>query len=200
MKLCKSCGLEKEDSEFNKNKNYKDKLSYECKKCRKLEKAKYYQLNKEKINNKCQVYYTNNSEYLKKYRERNKNKRREYYEKYEKERKNKDNLFKMKSNLRCLISKTFSRNGYKKNSHTYKLLNCSYEEFSTHFGPKPEGNYQIDHICPCAQAQNEEELIKLQHYSNLRWLSAEENLSKNNKRTKEAEDMCRILLCREWID
>lgn len=28
--------------------------------------------------------------------------------------------------------------------------------------------WDVDHICPCSQAQNEEELIKLQHYTNLR--------------------------------
>jgi len=65
-------------------------------------------------------------------------------------------------------------------------------------GPKPEGDYHLDHICPCAQAQNEEELIKLQHYSNFRWLPAKENLIKSSNRVPEAEEMCKTLLGRDW--
>lgn len=36
MKLCTKCKIEKELSEFNKNKNTKDGLSYYCKSCRKI--------------------------------------------------------------------------------------------------------------------------------------------------------------------
>jgi hypothetical protein len=68
-----------------------------------------------------------------------------------------------------------------------------------HLGPKPIGKVHLDHICPCAQAKNQEELIKLQHYSNFRWLSAEENLSKSDNWTLEAEQKCRELLDRDWI-
>lgn len=80
------------------------------------------------------------------------------------------------------------------------MLGCSYEELINYLGPKPEGKMSLDHICPCAQAQNEEELIKLQHYTNLKWMALSENCSKNDTWTPDAEEMCRKLLRREWIE
>ena len=39
----------------------------------------------------------------------------------------------------------------------------------------------IDHIKPCALAKNEQEMIELQHYTNLQWLLAEDNRNKGDK-------------------
>ena len=74
------------------------------------------------------------------------------------------------------------------------------EEFLIYVGPKPEGGYDLDHICPCAQSNSEEELIKLQHYSNFQWLLEKENEIKSDKWTPKGEELCRKLLNREWID
>ena len=41
--------------------------------------------------------------------------------------------------------------------------------------------WHIDHIVPLSSANNEEELYKLCHYTNLQPLWAEENLKKSNK-------------------
>ena len=41
--------------------------------------------------------------------------------------------------------------------------------------------WHIDHIIPLYSAKNEEDIIKLCHYTNLQPLWAEENLSKSNK-------------------
>ena len=56
--------------------------------------------------------------------------------------------------------------------------------------------WTYDHICPCAQAETEEELIKLQHYLNIR--PYKDNLVKSDNKTPEGDDMCRLLLGREW--
>jgi len=103
--------------------------------------------------------------------------------------------------LQCrkLLLDAMRRGGFTKKSSTFRMLGCSYAKLMEHLGPKPTEDAHIDHICPCAQAQDEEELIKLQYYTNLRWMPAKENLSKGCKRTKEAEEMCRSLLHREWI-
>jgi hypothetical protein len=103
-------------------------------------------------------------------------------------------------NIRCRLRTIFKRNSYSKKSHTHELLQCSYEELQKHLGNKPDGEIHLDHICPCAQAQNEEELIKLQHWSNFRWLEASENESKSDNWTEEGEQKCRELLSREWIN
>ena len=108
-------------------------------------------------------------------------------------------MYKMRKLLRSLMWSHFQAKAHKKGTKTETLLGCSFESLLSHIGPRPEDAH-LDHICPCAQARTEEELIKLQHYTNLRWLSAEENLAKSDKKTPEAEEMCRKLLDREWID
>ena len=111
-----------------------------------------------------------------------------------------DTLYSLKVRSRGLISKIFKNKGYKKNTHTYQLVGCSYEDLLHFLGPVPTTPYHIDHICPCAQAKNEEELIKLQHYTNLRYLPAKDNQAKGCYKTPEGEIMCKKLLNRDWLD
>ena len=83
------------------------------------------------------------------------------------------------------------RKGYSKNTKTYKYLGADYEtvyihlakSFIDNYGRKPtqEDDINIDHIKPCALAKNEQEMIELQHYTNLQWLLAEDNRNKGDK-------------------
>lgn len=43
--------------------------------------------------------------------------------------------------------------------------------------------WHIDHIIPCSSAKSKEELVKLQHYTNLQYLTKEDNLKKSNSLT-----------------
>lgn len=61
MKKCTKCLIEKDLSEFWKNKNFKDWLRYDCNQCRK----EYYKKNKEYINKKCREYREENLENIK---------------------------------------------------------------------------------------------------------------------------------------
>jgi hypothetical protein len=103
--------------------------------------------------------------------------------------KEKDSLYVLRVKIRKTISQSFKRTGYNKKSHTYDILGCSYEEFKTYLESKFESwmnwenkglydgktlNYgwDIDHIIPVYSAANEEEIIKLNHYTNLQPLCA----------------------------
>lgn len=118
---------------------------------------------------------------------------------------------KIKRNITSLISQSLKLKGYKKSSKTAKLLTCTIEQFHSHIESlfdsgmtwsnwgQGVNSWQIDHICPCNQAQNEQELIKLQHYSNLQPLWTIDNIKKSDKSTLEAQKVCLEILGRQWV-
>jgi hypothetical protein len=100
-KICSKCGLEKELSEFNKNRTKKDGYASWCRECNKLYKQKYREENAEKIaeaKKKCyhakieqyknhhkENYYKHQAEriaYTKKWREENRDRHNATVRKY----------------------------------------------------------------------------------------------------------------------
>lgn len=104
---------------------------------------------------------------------------------------------KLRQNIHHLITNSFKRRSWSKNTKTHALLGCSFEEFHQHLGPKPEDAH-IDHILPCSCATDEIELLALQHYSNLQYLPAAENLSKSDTLPDNWEELKQDLLDLLW--
>ena len=207
MKTCRKCKIEKDFTEFTKDKQNKDGLKYTCKSCSKeyrennkelikehskeyyksnKERIKeYYKNNKELIKEQKKQYYKNNKERIKQYRENNKERSKEY----RRERRKTDPLFKMSSNLRSRTFQAFKNKGYSKNTKTQEMLGVDWEVCKAHIerqftkGMKwsNQGEWHIDHIIPLASAKTEEGLKKLCHYSNLQPLWADDNLIKSDK-------------------
>jgi hypothetical protein len=171
-KTCRKCSELRLKEEFRKDCNTRDGITTICKSCDKL----YREKNKDSINN-----------YRIKYRLEN----REKINKRELDRKNNDPVYKLTSSIRCLIKNTFKRNknNYTKSKRTEEILGCSIQEFIDHMSSKftegmtisNHGKWHIDHIIPISLAKTEEEVIKLNHYTNLQPLWAEDNLRKSNK-------------------
>jgi hypothetical protein len=99
-----------------------------------------------------------------------------------------DNLFKLRHNLRNLIRNSVNRKGFKKESKTSKILGCSYIEFKLHIESQFKdgmswenyGVWEFDHITPVSWATTEDDIIKLNHYTNFQPLWKEENIKKRN--------------------
>jgi len=167
-------------------------------------KKEHYLNNKEKINERNKEYILNNKEKLKEYRkeyylnnkekinERNKEYRlnnKEKINEYFKQRKKTDPLFKLSGSIRNLIYYSITRQGYSKRSKTYKILGCTFEEFKIHLEKQftkgmtweNQGEWHLDHIYPVSLAEDEDHLIKLNHYTNFQPLWAIDNLVKGNK-------------------
>jgi hypothetical protein len=159
----------------------------------------YYFDNNEVVKEGKRWYYKDNIEIVRQYKKENAGAIREYQGRYCKTRRKSDPLFAFIGNTRNLINISLKNRGYKKSSKTAQLLGCSYADFLLHIGPKPSETAQLDHICPCAQAVNEQELIKLQHFSNFQWLEATPNLIKSDSKTPEGEVICLKLLNRPWL-
>lgn len=159
----------------------------------KAQRKSYREANSEKRKEAMRDWYTRNADHAKnkakEYRESNRSKMSEWSKNYRKEREKQDPLFKLSRRIRTLIYAKFRQGGYTKRSKTFLILGCSFEEFKTHletrFSPgmawENYGDWHIDHIIPVATATTEEELLKLNHYSNLYPLWASDNLKKGKK-------------------
>ena len=141
---------------------------------------KYIEQNLEKVKNT-----------QKNYRKNNKDKVRNRKSIYQNNKIATDNLFKLKENIRKSILISIRRSGFKKTSKTANILGCSFEEFKIYIESKwqpwmnwdnhgkynGELNYgwDIDHIIPSSSAKSEEEIVKLNHYTNLQPLCSKIN-------------------------
>lgn len=67
MKLCPTCNIEKDESEFGKNSSTKDGLFYQCKECKREYDRKHYNKNREHILQTKREQYHNNIEHYKAY-------------------------------------------------------------------------------------------------------------------------------------
>jgi hypothetical protein len=126
-------------------------------------------------------------EYLKKY---NRSKHgRKIKSNYAQLKRLSDPMFAMANRLRHRIWKVIHNKGYSKTSKTSEMLGCDWNHLMAHLEAKfVDGMtwdnrhlWHIDHITPLASATSEEELIKLNHYTNLQPLWAEDNLRKGNR-------------------
>ena len=102
-----------------------------------------------------------------------------------------DPIEKLTRTIRTFICQSIIRGGYKKKSRTHEILGCDFGFFKSHiekqFQPgmnwDNRSKWHIDHITPMASAKSESEAVALNHYTNLRPLWAQENLSKGAKVT-----------------
>lgn len=110
---------------------------------------------------------------------------RSYYNDYFKKKRKEDPIFRLKANLRRLIGRALKKRGFSKKSHTYEILGTDYESVHLHciegfvkvYGrvPDEKDKIDIDHIIPLQIAKTEEDVLKLNHYTNLRYLIDTDN-------------------------
>ena len=169
-KECKECHVIKNVKNFYKCSKIKDGYFNICADCEKIRSLEYHNL------------YTKNG--IKKTRESD----------------NIDNKIKskLKKRIRSAISNILKERGFRKKSKTLEILGCNIDDFKLHLESKFENwmnwnnrglyngelNYgwDIDHIIPVSYAKNEEELLLLNHYTNLQPLCSKMNrdIKKNN--------------------
>jgi hypothetical protein len=206
-KICSCCKIEKSLNDYYEVKrktplvrNIKtDNRKAMCKQCYTARAKKWSIDNKEKRKEIAKRYDSKNVEIRKKksaeYRKRPEVKdrmndwARANSVRYLRERRQSDPLFAFKIKTRNLIRKAFDRNGFTKRSKSNDILGCSWSEFISHMEKQfkegmtwqNRGEWHIDHIIPLATATCEDDIIRLNHFTNLRPLWAEENLRKSDK-------------------
>jgi hypothetical protein len=204
-KVCTTCKVEKVITEFHKEKCGKYGVKAKCKDCfneykrnnpkqKEYRRANYLRHKEKKLAYKKE-YYLNNSEKIKEYnkeynaRPEVKKAKTKYNREYEKNRKANDELYKFKKSIQTNISRSIRSMGYRKNSRTQDILGCDYnfvrsyieKQFKDGMTWDNYGDWEIDHIKPISSAKDFADVIKLNHYTNLQPLWAEDNRKKNNK-------------------
>jgi len=194
-KICTKCKKEQELFNFNNNSNKLDGKQPYCKFCQSIYNKKRWKENKDHVYKLNKKWKDNNPEYYinynKKYEQNNKIKILEYHKKYNRIKYKKDPIFRLKDQISTFINSSLNKINCKKNIRSYKILGCSFEEFKLYLESKFEpwmtwenqGKYNgdlnygwdIDHIIPISSATTEEEILKLNHYSNLQPLCSKVN-------------------------
>lgn len=143
-------------------------------------KKEYRELNKDRLLlQKSEYYKKNRDEIIKKNIQRNK-----FYL-------STNSLFKLKENIRGLVRNSIKKNGFIKSKRTEDIIGITILEFMKYLESKFEswmnwdnyGKYNgelnygwdIDHIIPVSSARNEDEIYKLNHYTNLQPLCSKIN-------------------------
>ena len=155
-KLCSNCKIIKSLREFPKSKYQIDGYGLYCKICNRI-----------KINENERIRMQN------------------------------DILYRVFRKIKSTIFGAIKNGGYTKKSRTYEILGCSYEDFMIYIESQFEswmewsnhgvytGNYnetwQYDHIIPISSAMSEEEILKLNHYTNFQPLCSKQNSDKRAK-------------------
>lgn len=191
-KQCREYYSQNKDNIKLKQKEYRDKN-----KDRFRERSKRFrEENKEKIKQDKQKYYQENKEkqreYVKKNKDRTKLRRRKYHAEYEKSRKKTDPVYKAVKLSRRRIAHALNKIGLKKETKIGSFHNrfgCSREFFKKHIEAQFVGDmnwenwgdyWQLDHIIPLACAETVDEILMLDHYTNLRPLPSIENKIKHD--------------------
>ena len=162
-KVCTKCNVEKEVTEFKKDKRGRYGVRGDCKMCSVEQAKEYYKNNKEEIAKR----------------------KREYQNK----RRKNDPVYRMIQYYRTRTWSAYTKN--KKTKSTLELLGCTGIELANHLEKQFQpgmthdnyGEWHIDHIKPIvsfdlSDPEQEQECF---HYTNLQPLWASENLSKGAK-------------------
>lgn len=167
--------------------------------------AAYYKNNKEAHSRKAKEYRDKNSEYLKSkskeyynknkdvikeksktYAINNRDKIREYARQYNANLRKTDPMYSLKTRMRKSIRRAAKLWNFKNKASIESTLGCSCEFFKNYIESQfTEGmswdrfnEIHIDHIKPLSSAKDEQEVIKLNHFSNLQPLWEIDNLTK----------------------
>jgi len=157
-KVCSVCNTNKPHTSFKEVKQYSDGFH---KKCRDCEQKRKKELSKK-------------------------------YNRQKNERIMNDPIAKSRKNARQMILSAFRYVGSKKNAKTYEIIGLNAGKFEQWLRDvsdvKPETHdVHIDHIIPISSAQSHDEVLALSHFSNLQWLSHDENIRKRNEKIKQCD-------------
>jgi hypothetical protein len=191
-KLCSSCNQTKPKENFLSNQARKDGLSVYCSECSKsyFKSSKRMEYDRKRMEKRKtqENYIQYHVEYRKKHMKRFVENRAKVM---------RENPFeRLKQCYRNRIRRVIKR----KKINSQSMLGCDWLTFKEHIEKKFKNGmnwnnhgqfgWHLDHIIPLASAKTENELYKLNHYTNLQPLWWKDNLSKNDKILESSNNAC----------
>lgn len=155
----------------------------------------YHETHKDEIKERKRLWYIENKTKIqiknKAWREANKEHLLEYQKQYHNDKNKTDDLYRLTHRIRRVIKSSLKRNNHTKKCKTTEILGCSFDSFKNHLESKFDSwmnwsNYglyngqlnhgwDIDHIIPLSTATCEDDIIRLNHYTNLQPLCSKVN-------------------------
>lgn len=171
--LCKDCHEEQMAERKRKSEEHKKEL-----------RRKWYQAHKEEIAAKQKANRAARNEANRKYAKSH----REQINQYISNRKQTDPLYKLKCQVRQTVLMSFKRTGNVKSEKCEAITGLNADALVNYLLGTYEEVYgvpwdkqsavHIDHIIPLATAKTEKEVMRLCHYTNLRLITAQDNIKK----------------------
>lgn len=192
-KVCSKCGQEKTLDCFANDKYKKSGKKPSCKICCNKKYKEWHEKNRNYLLKKYKKYGVKNKNSIKLrkkiYLLNNKSIIMIKIKSYKNKKYNNCDLYKLKQNIRNLINQSIRKNKICKNLMSVNIIGCSWNQLKNHIEQQfqPEMSWEnrsewhIDHIIPLASAKTEEDVIRLNHFTNLRPLWAKDNLAKGAK-------------------
>jgi hypothetical protein len=183
-KICNECKIEKPISEFSIDNTRKDKLQRKCKVCVKgivtehARSAGYKHQREWNTRKRADGYF-------KQYAEGG------YWNEYQKRRRVDDPFYSLYINLRSRISNLLT--GKTRSQRTQQIIGIPVDEFKAYLESLwsegmswsnygyGDGKWVLDHKQPIASATSEDEILTLNHYTNLQPMWFMDNLIKRDR-------------------
>jgi hypothetical protein len=199
--ICKKC---KKEQDYTYRKANSEKI--------KQHKRAYHESNPEKAKERSRTWYELNSrkakerasswraanpektkELIRAWRAANPERIKELARAWRKKEIKNNPVYAMKIRIRSLIYLALKNKDYTKESSAFEILGCDYQSFTSHIEAQFTNGMSwdvierihLDHKIPLASAKTEEDVLRLNHYSNLQPLWAIDNLKKGAKMPHE---------------
>lgn len=138
-------------------------------------------------------YVSSHLEQVRESRKRYKTENRQRCSDYERIKRQTDPVYRFRTSVRNLIWGYNKKKGYKGGKSTWEVIGCDFDTFLAHIQSQFEegmtlenyghgkGKWNIDHIIPICTAETDEDIERLNHYTNLRPLWSTDNYKKSKK-------------------
>lgn len=146
-----------------------------------------YRENPQAFQERKKKYVESHQEQVKESRKRYNIENRQKRSDYERIKRQTDPIYRFRKSSYNLIYSYARKKGYEGDKGVWEMVGCDFETFLSHIQSQFEegmtmenyghgkGQWNIDHIIPITAAENDEDIEKLNHYTNLRPMWATDN-------------------------